>query len=234
MKSEPILPKLAVFLLLALCFLQWNGVAASRPDPPSKATAAAVDLPSSLTYGETLAHPWQMLGQAAAITDFDGDNKADVAIGRVIGNQYGIVIHLSSRPDVTVLMTSGHLAGFTIRACDINQDSFQDIVVTSLTAPHPLAVWLGDGKGGFTAADETRFDNGHRLTQEPRYDGRSFPCQQNLLTEPTRPACEKPNLAFGDSRPERDGFITCKSIFQPLRHDHFLLTPRSPPVYLPL
>ena len=72
------------------------------------------------------------------------------------------------------------------------------------------------------------------LTQEHKYDGHSFPFQQNLLTEPFRPACEKPNLAFGDSRPERDGFITCRAILQPLRHDLFLLPPRSPPVSLPL
>lgn len=175
-----------------------------------------------------------MLGGVPAITDFDGDNKADVAVGRVIGNQYGIVIHLSSRPDVMVLMTSARLAGFTLHACDINQDSFQDIVVTSPISPHPLAVWLGDGKGGFTAADETRFDNGYGLAESSRYNSRGFPLQQNLLTEPTRPVCEKPDLAFGDSGPERDGFITCKSILQPLRHDHFLLTPRSPPLYLPV
>jgi hypothetical protein len=233
MKPETILPKLAVFLLLALCVLQWNGVAASGSNSIT-APPVSLDLSACLTCGEAFVHPWRMLGEAPAITDFDGDNKADVAIGRVIGSQYGIVVHLSSRPDVTVLMTSAGLAGFTLHACDINGDSFQDIVVTSPIAPHPLAVWLGDGKGGFTAADETRFDNGFGLAESPRYDSRGFPFQQNLLTEPTRPVCEKPNLAFGDSGPERDGFITCKSILQPLRHDHFLLTPRSPPVYLPI
>ena len=233
MKPEPIFPKLAVFLLLALCVLQWNGVPASESDAAT-APPVSLNLSVPLTCGENFIHPWLMPGEAPAVTDFDGDNKADVATGRVIGNQYGIVVHLSSRPDVTVLMTSARLAGFALHACDINGDSFQDIVVTSPIAPHPLAVWLGDGKGGFTAAVETRFDNGYGLVESPRYDSRSFPFQQNLLTEPTRPVCEKPNLAFGDSGPQPNGFITGESILLPLRHDHFLLTPRSPPVYLPI
>jgi hypothetical protein len=231
MKPEPILPKIAVLLLLSLCILHWNGALASGSN--SSATPPfSLDLPLPLAHEEALVNPWQMLGGAPAITDFDGDDKADVAIGRLIGNQYGIVIHLSSRPGVTVLRSSASLAGFTLLACDINKDSFPDIVVTSPTAPHPLAVWLGDGKGGFTAADQERFENDFGFNSSPKYGSRSFPFQQNLLTGPSRPVCEKPVLAFGDSGPERNGFITWKSILHPLRNDHFSLTPRSPPIYL--
>jgi hypothetical protein len=193
-----------------------------------------LELPLPLTHVEALVYPWQMLGGAPAITDFDGDAKADVAIGRLIGNQYGIVIHLSSRPGVTVLRSSASLAGFTLLACDINKDSFQDIVVTSPTALHPLAVWLGDGKGGFTAADQARFENSLGFNSSPKYGSHSFPFPQNFLTGPSRPVCEKPVLAFGDSGPGRNGFVTWKSILHPLRDDRFPFTPRSPPIYLPI
>lgn len=233
MKPEPILPKIAVLLLLSLCILHRNGAVASASDsiiaPPN-----FLELHLPLRHAETLVYPWQMLGGAPAITDFDGDDKADVAIGRLIGNQYGIVVHLSSRPGVTFLRSSASLAGFTLVACDINKDSFQDIIVTSPTAPHPLAVWLGNGKGGFTAADQARFENAFGFDTSPKYGSCIFLFQLNLLTGPSRPVCEKPDLAFGDSGPGRNGFITWKSILHPLRNDHFLLTPRSPPTYLPI
>jgi hypothetical protein len=226
-------PKNAVFLLLALCIVQWVGVAASRSDSSSVLPDFLVH-PCTLTHAEAIVYPWPMLGGALAIADFDGDDKADSAIGRLSENQYGIVIHLSSHPGVTVLRASAPPAGFALLAFDINKDSFPDIVVTSPTALHPLAVWLGDGKGGFTAADQTGFENACGLSTSPKYDRRNFSFQHNLLTEPSRPVCEKPVLAFGDSGPERNGFITSRSNLHALRNICFLLTPRSPPIDLPI
>jgi hypothetical protein len=231
MRSRPVLSAHVVFLVLALCILQTGWAAVSGPDS-STVPPAQLAFAYPLMAGEALVSPWQMPGKTAAIKDFDGDNKADVAIGRMIGNRYGIVIHLSSRPGLTVLRSPAALAGFTLLACDINQDSFADLVVTSPTAPHPLAVWLGDGRGGFTAADQTRFDNCYGLTTSPSCDSQNFPFQQNFLTEPPRPACDKPRFAFAVSGPEPNGFITYKAILRPLQDNHFLLSPRSPPIFL--
>jgi len=89
-------------------------------------------------------------------------------------------------------------AGFTLLACDINKDSFQDIVVVSPIAKHPLAVWLGDGKGGFAAADPDCFNNDFGSTATPRFDNGTFPSQQNLLIEPSSLFCEKPIRIVAD------------------------------------
>lgn len=214
-KPGPFLQKKSVLLLLALCLLLWADVAVSASDP---------------TYWEALISSRPMLGETPVVTDFDGDNKPDIANAHLIGNQYRIFVYLSSRSDAVTLSSLVQLAGFKLLACDINKDSFQDLVVTTPSAPHALAVWLGDGRGGFRAADQERFDNQFGFTASPAYNTCSYPSQQDLLTEPSRPVCEKPMLAFADLCLEQTGFISCNAIVQPLRNRYFSLTSRSPPV----
>jgi len=232
MKPGPFSKKNMVLLLLIPCFLQWNNVAVSASDSQTL-SPAPLDLPFPLMHGDAFVYPWLPPEETPVITDFDNDSKADVAQGRWIGNEYGITILLSSRSGITSLSSSVRTAGFTLLACDINQDSFQDIVVVSPIAKHPLAVWLGDGKGGFAAANPDCFNNDFGFTATPRFVNGTFPSQQNPLIEPSHLFCEKPILIFADFGLQRNGFVTCESAIYPLRHDRFPLKPRSPPISFP-
>jgi hypothetical protein len=214
-----------VFILVAVCLLQCNHVAVSASD--SK-------LQTGISQAPSFPLATRMLGETTVVADFDGDNKEDVASACLIGSQYRIVIQLSSRSEATTLSLPVRFEGFTLLAYDINEDSFQDLVLTTSAAQRPLMVWLGDGRGGFRVADQEPFGNEFGFTASPRYDSCRFPLQQDLLTEPWRSVCEKPLPAFADLCLEREGFIRCNTNIHPIRNLHFSLTLRSPPADLVL
>ncbi len=226
----PAAHKTAIFLLLALCLPGWNSIVAVSADFGHESSAASDKL-SIFTQGIAAVYHRQTFGLALALSDFDGDHKVDVAFGRQIGNDYAIVIHLTSRPDETVLASSHLPAGLTVYADDINKDSYSDIIVASPFDVHPLAVWLGDGKGGFSAADQTRFANDFGLTTFPSYDRQSLASRQDLLSEPRRPDCEKQVFAFEDLKPKPKRFVTLAVLPDLRRTDHSPPGPRSPPDY---
>ncbi|HYK90518.1 MAG TPA: VCBS repeat-containing protein [Acidobacteriota bacterium] len=86
---------------------------------------------------------------ATADADFDGDNKPDLAIGSTRGLGYIIEIRFSTQLAKTYLTLANGGVGTRIFACDVDRDSFLDLVVTSSTSLLPIAVYLGDGKGHF-------------------------------------------------------------------------------------
>ncbi len=231
-ESEPFRRNNIVFLLLILCLLAWTNAALVASDSKSENSSSPTLSPGS-AHWDALLFSRQMLGEVPVVTDFDGDHKADIAKARLVGNQYQIIVHLSSRSEAITLDPLVQLAGFKLLACDINEDSFQDLIVTTPSSRHPLAVWLGDGEGGFRAADQKRFRCQFEFAASPRYNRCSFPAQQDLLTESFHPVGEKPGLALTNARLEPNGFISCNIVVRSLRSEHFSLTPRSPPVVVP-
>jgi hypothetical protein len=163
------------------------------------------------------------------IVDVDGDKERDVVSARLVGGQYKIVVALSSRSDVITLSPPAGLVGFKIHVCDINKDSFQDIIVTAPTLAHPLAVWLGNGKGGFEPAIQGGFGIERGMTQPTRYGNSSLPTDQDLLSNPSHPVCEKMGLAFAIPALDASGFVLEYSRFIPFANEYRRLTLRSPP-----
>lgn len=90
-------------------------------------------------------------------TDFDGDSRPDVAIGRSNGLGYIIEIQLSTQPAKTYLTLANGGVGTRIFAYDVDKDSHLDLVVTSATSLLPIAVYLGDGKGHFQKGSACSF-----------------------------------------------------------------------------
>ncbi len=82
-------------------------------------------------------------------TDFDGDNKPDLAVGSSNGPGYTIEIHLTARPSETYLTLAKSGLGTRILACDVDGDHHADLVVTSATSLLPIAIYRGDGRGHF-------------------------------------------------------------------------------------
>ncbi len=81
--------------------------------------------------------------------DFDGDMKPDVIVGTAAGSGYVLQIQFSTRLPAALLSFEGAGPGMKILSRDVNQDSDEDLIVTSCTSLIPIAVFLGDGKGHF-------------------------------------------------------------------------------------
>jgi hypothetical protein len=214
--------------LLALCLLGCNSIAAVSADLGHEYSASP-DRLSVPAYGIAAVYPWQTIGLPLALSDFDGDHKIDFAVSRRMWDGSAIVIHLSSRPDETVLEFSHLLASVAVFAYDINKDSFPDVVVASPFDVHPLAVWLGDGRGSFIAADQTHFANSIGFKAAPSYDRKHFALRQDLLSDPRRLDCEHRAFATQDLKPEPEPSGPYVSFLLFRREDHPPLGPRSPP-----
>ena len=232
MTFKPRLLRHMILLAFMLFFVPGNPFAISVPhqDP-------AVPLPwnlfANLSRTQPLGSSPGMPGEAPAFADFDGDHKQDIAIARLSNNRYKIVVLLSTRSQAAILNPSEQLAGFTIHACDINNDSLQDIVVTGATAMRPLAVWLGDGHGSFEIADQSLFENGFALTELSKYQNSRIPPDQDLLDESLDPTCGSISSRFENPGLERKGFLTCWTHSCALRNVSSPAAPRSPPMNNP-
>lgn len=227
-KPEFLLLRMAVLLLLSLFSLQWD--ASASPDcsrkTPGSTSGASVSEPLRLN---ALTSSGEMLEPAAISADLDGDHYRDLVAAQIAGDQYKVIVALSSHSHLKVLIPPVQLGGFTVRVCDFNEDGYQDIVVTAPAVLHPMAVWLGNGKGDFEPADQIFFKNDFGLTEPPRY--RSYPISfdQDLLLNPAHTVCEKMSLAFVHAGPEPNGFIVeqCGSVALP--SEYSCITLRSPP-----
>jgi hypothetical protein len=221
-----------MFFAFMLFFLPGNPFAISAPRQ-NPAIAFPWNMVANLSRMQPLGSSLGMPGEAPAFADFDGDQKQDIAIARLSQNRYSIVLWLSTRSQVAILNPSEHLTGFTVHACDINNDSLQDIVVTNATAMHPLAVWLGDGRGSFEIADQNLFENGFAFTESSKYQNSQLPPDQDVLDESLDPMCGKIAPAFENPGLVRIGSITCWTHSCALRNVYITTAPRSPPMNNP-
>jgi hypothetical protein len=221
-----------MFFAFMLFFLPANPFAISAP-LQNPAIAFPWKLFANVSRMQPLGSSSGMPGEAPAFADFDGDQKQDIAIARLSQNRYNIVLWLSTRSQVAILNPSERLTGFTVNACDINNDSLQDIVVINATALHPLAVWLGDGRGSFEIADQNLFESGFAFTESSKYQNSQPPPDQNVLDESLDPMCGKIDSALENPGLERIGAITCWTPSCALRNIYSNTAPRSPPMNNP-
>jgi hypothetical protein len=169
------------------------------------------------------------LGEAPAFADFDGDQKEDMAIARLSKDRYRIVVLLSMSSEAAVLNPSVQLTGFNVQACDINNDSHPDVVVTDAVAKHPLAVWLGDGQGNFEIADQNLFRNAFAFTEPSAYQNSPLSPDQDLLDDSPDPTCGKATRLTVNPELEWKRFVTLRTVFGTLQKAYALIAPRSPP-----
>lgn len=83
--------------------------------------------------------------------DLDGDQLPETATIRQRGYVYQVNIHFTTgRPKLrlTTYVSEG-VAGLTLQTRDINNDSKDDLVITSATSIRPIAIWLNQGKSKF-------------------------------------------------------------------------------------
>jgi hypothetical protein len=217
-----------LILLLILFLQQWTPSAVSASHRKSL-FAFSHDPFFKSSQLRTPTHIAAMLNGASAVADFDGDDKPDIALARLRENQYEIVVFLNTHLDMILSSSFSQLKDFTLHAYDISQDNNQDVILTSPNALHPLAVWLGDGNGGFKSADRSLFKNDFTVTESSRFQNRYIPLSQELLTVCSNPLCEKLIRAFEGSPLERDGFLACKAHFCALRYVCLSIALRSPP-----
>jgi hypothetical protein len=222
-----------ILLVFMLFFLTGNSFALSAPYQDS-VILFSPNLFARMSPVHPLGSSMGMLEGSPAFADFDGDQKQDVAIARLSGNQYRIVVLLSTRSQVAILDPSTQLSSFKVHACDINNDSLPDIVVTDATAMHPLVVWLGDGHGNFEFADQKLFKNGFAFTEPSTYQTNRLSPDQDALDESPDSLCGKIASVFEDPRLEQKGFVTRRTHPHALRNAYVTVAPRSPPPNSPL
>jgi hypothetical protein len=213
-----------IFIALLLFLAAGNHPAMSAPS----SNPASEILPRHSTEASA-ARP----GESPAFADFDGDQKVDMAIARLDKNQYEIVVLLSRRSEAAVLNPSVRLAGFVVHACDINNDSHQDLVVTDAIAKLPLVVWLGDGRGNFEIADQTLFGNSLGFTEPTKYQSARLSPDQDLSDETPGPSFGKTTLLSAIPELKQTGLTIPWTNFRALRKTHASIAPRSPPAFHP-
>lgn len=169
----------------------------------------------------------RLQGGVVAIGDFDGDKAWDFVIAQAAGHEFRILVALSSSSAVVPLSPIGRSVFFSVSVCDINNDSFQDIVLSSPTALPPQAVWLGDGKGNFVAADHDALSDDLVLTDKPGVRSAPRQIETDLLFDSSHPVYEKTNRIFCCLEP--DGFIIDNFSLSVRHVPNSLLTLRSPP-----
>ncbi len=187
----------------------------------------------ALSRTQTIVYPGMMPGEIPAFADFDGDQKQDIAVARLSDDRYQILVTLSTSAGAIILTPSVQIAGFTVHACDINGDRFPDIVVTNSVALHPIAVWLGNGKGKFKIVDPNFFENDCGFAESSGYQSRNLPLACDFLSESPHPVFEKTTPAFGVPLLERRGFLSFMAIYCASQNLCFYITPRSPPSNIP-
>ena len=103
----------------------------------------------------------RLSGIRVAIADFDGDWKPDLAVVEAANlpqarANYAIHLQLSAGADSSFLISAPD-GGVRVAARDVNGDSFPDVVVSSVSDEHVVAILLNDGHGNFSRVEPASY-----------------------------------------------------------------------------
>jgi hypothetical protein len=87
-------------------------------------------------------------------SDFDGDNKLDQAELISNGSQKSIHVSLGKFSWTSLSFDSGVSDRGHLVSDDIDSDGDADLLWISQSSPKTVVLWLGDGRGNFSRADE--------------------------------------------------------------------------------
>ena len=103
-------------------------------------------------------------GASWTLGDFDGDGLADLLTSSIetLGpSGYGHRIQIRSGSGAAIgasFQVFGSTPGLTVLARDIDGDHDLDLIVSNSYSSRPIGVWINDGHGVFTQADEKAYD----------------------------------------------------------------------------
>ncbi|MBX3279606.1 MAG: hypothetical protein KF868_16505 [Acidobacteria bacterium] len=93
---------------------------------------------------------WELRGgRVTLLSDFDGDDKRDIATGSVFHGAYRIEIRFGSDPIAPPVKLHADAPNLILFAGDVDRDQDQDIIAFDPLHLRPAAVWLNDGSGRF-------------------------------------------------------------------------------------
>jgi hypothetical protein len=163
--------------------------------------------------------------------DLDGDHKPETATIRQTGLQYRVSVHFTTgRPKVhlTTYIRQG-IAGLSFEARDVNNDSKEDLIITSATSVRPIAVWLNKGHAKFQKTHASFVDALGRYTGPAyRVQAKTAPAPaSNLSIDPLPQAAVA--LTYLTLQPEASALVL--SHRDQRRFHAFLVQepPRGPP-----
>ena len=96
------------------------------------------------------AQPLLRFSKSFALSDFDGDGRADLASLSGAGQRKVVDIGLSRTGTRSLLQFETESVGLgSLLAEDVNDDGATDLVWTDLLHPNDVVIWFGDGAGRF-------------------------------------------------------------------------------------
>lgn len=176
-------------------------------------------------------------GLPFAVSDFDGDNKPDLArvhSSETIANstRYSIDIELSSGSRQNVVLTAP-FGGLRLESRDVNGDHFPDVIVSTSWTGVPVAVLLNDGLGNFKRFDPAVFpgafetsDSSFDLPANPEDDGAATALPRSSWGESKQAGSThtaRGDLGRVELRPEQPRSLRCRDSF----------SGRAPPTFFP-
>ena len=175
-------------------------------------------------------NPWAR-NSSSVSSDFDGDNKPDLAIGRFEGRNYNIEFQLTTQPSHISLASRQTELSVYLLVCDVDLDNDQDLVLVSYTSLLPQVVWLNDGKANFEEGSRWLWLNLNVTDNTSSVDPESFSASAVSITENYRLPLDRSVTGFlGEKLQPRNSVVhespTLRLSFFPC-HRHLRGPPHS-------